>query len=315
MKNIDGRAKAAVPPDPVVRENVLATKDDIYMDLMLDDGFKRTFGEEPGKPLMLGLLRAVLPRLDIVSFEYIQNQAPHFGSDTKKSVYDVRCKLSDGTTVVVEVQRGRQDYFKDRVLYYGSMPISSQQKDGDGDEYRLCPVYVVSFVAFELSHGEGWTPKYRTEYRLRESGPRGDEMTDKLTFTFIELGRFRKKLSECSSFEEKLYFCMKYIHQLRDQPENLRGEYFDMLFRLANKNRLSADELEEYCRRMTTERDYRNQMTYAVRVAREEGYEEGIEKGAKNAIIEAAKAFKAKGTAADVIAACTGLSVEDVQKL
>lgn len=59
---------------------------EVYIDLVLDDGFKQVFGNDGGKKLMIGLLNAVLPGKNIVDLSYLPNQAQHFGSDTKKSV-------------------------------------------------------------------------------------------------------------------------------------------------------------------------------------------------------------------------------------
>ena len=300
------------------------SRKDRYQHLLYDDAFKRVFGEEGHEDLMIGLIKAVLPELDIVSLTYISNTAPHQGTDTKKSVYDVRCKLADGTSVIVEVQQKDQLNFKDRALYYGSMPISSQLEDGD--EYILDPVIVIAFLNFRMEHGPDWEPRIKSHYMLKDAEGR-DTMTDKLQFVFIELKRFTKKVEECETFEEKLYFCMRHMFKLESRPENLSGEYFDSLFRTADTANMTAKEHEAYVRAMASERDIRNQIRYGRIQGHMEGHKEGLEEGIEQGLqqgleqgkaeekVEAAKKFKAAGVALDTIAECTGLDIETVRSL
>ena len=293
---------------------------DKYQHLLIDDAFKRVFGEEGHEDLMIGLIKAVLPELDIVSLAYISNTAPHQGIDTKKSVYDVRCKLADGTSVIVEVQQKDQLNFMDRALYYGSMPISSQV--GDGGEYALDPVIVIAFLNFKLKHGPEWKPRIKSHYMLKDAEGR-DTMTDKLQFVFIELKRFTKKVDECETFEEKLYFCMRHMFKLESRPENLSGEYFDSLFWTADTANMTAKEHEAYIRAMASERDIRNQIKYGIQQGIQQGIEQGLQQGLQQGIqrgkaeekLETAKKLKAAGIALETIAECTGLDIETVESL
>lgn len=280
----------------------------VYQNLLMDDAFKRVFGEEGNEELMKGLIQAVLPELQIVSLSYIANQAPHQGKDTKKSIYDVRCKLADGTHIIVEIQRKKQNYFEERMLYYGLMPLTAQIKNSE--EYRLDPVYVICFTDFLMEHGTEWKPKMKSHYLLKEKA-NNEILTDKLQMIFVELPRLTKQLRDCVSFEEKLYFCIRHIFRLRSQPDELGGEYFDSLFKESALANLTAEELEQYNRTMTTERDIRNQIKYAQEQSFEAGKAEGIEETKLNN----AKQFKAAGVTLETIAACTGLDIETVKAL
>ena len=186
------------------------------IDLRIDYGFKKVFGTDENKRLTIGMLRAILPEKDIVDLTFIQNQADVFGNDAKKSVYDIHCTLGDGSRVIVEIQQTQQHHFKERVLYYGSMPISNQIKTGA--DYGMEQVIVVSFVTFDMPHGEKWDEKVRTHYRLREVHGE-DEMTDRLEFVFIELGRMNKSAAECETFEEK-YLCLKSKQKWSELPRS-----------------------------------------------------------------------------------------------
>ena len=116
---------------------------------------------------------------------------------------------------------------------------------------------------------------------------------------------------------------MRHMFKLESRPENLRGEYFDNLFRAADTANMTAKEHEDYIRAMASERDIRNQIRYGRiqghreghREGHKEGLEEGLEKGKAEEKVETAKKFKAAGIALDTIAECTGLDIEIIRAL
>lgn len=145
-------------------------------------------------------------------------------------------------------------------------------------------------------------------------------MTDKLSFTFVELGRFNKRLEDCKDFKEKLYFCLKNMNSLKEAPEELvKDEYFNSLFEYSALNRLTGEELIEYVKAMTTERDKACQIAYAHDKGVEEGIAQGIAKGEAQGIAKAqvqiAKSMLSNGLPVESIAEMTGLTKEQVLAL
>ena len=157
-------------------------------------------------------------------------------------------------------------------------------------------------------------PRITSHYLLRDADGK-DTMTDKLQFVFIELQRFTKKVEECETFEEKLYFCMRHMFKLESRPENLRGEYFDNLFQVADIANMTAKDHETYVRAMASERDIRNQIRYGRIQGHREGLEEGLQQGKAEEKLETAKKLKAAGIALETIAECTGLELGIVKSL
>jgi hypothetical protein len=49
----------------------------------------------------------------------------------RRAIFDLYCITGTGSHVIVEMQNVRQDYFKDRALYYLSFPIQEQGEKGD----------------------------------------------------------------------------------------------------------------------------------------------------------------------------------------
>lgn len=287
----------------------------IYADLMNDVGFKIVFGTEGNEDLMAGLLQAILPQLNIETVLYVQNQAPLFAIDSKRSIYDVHCKLQDGSHVVVEVQNYTQDYFEDRILYYEAALISSQIETGKDESYELDPVYVVTITSFTRKHDDNWTGGICSSYVFREETT-GEYLEGKKTrLTFVELGRFNKSAHECKTFEEKCYYCLKNMLRIKERPEGFDGEYFDKLFYKANHATFTSDQKLIYHQAMTTERDIHNQIRYAVREAQEKGLQAGMEQGLAEGIKKMATFMKSHGFPVEEIIKQTGLSAEAIAAL
>ena len=108
---------------------------------------------------------------------------------------------------------------------------------------------------------------------------------------------------------------MRHMFKLADRPENLRGEYFDNLFRAADTANMTAKEHEAYILAMASERDIRNQIRYGRIQGHREGLEEGRKEGIEQGKAETAIRMKAAGIAMETIAECTGLDIDTVKAL
>ena len=282
-----------------------------YVDLMIDVAFKRVFGQPANKDLLIALLSVIIPEVKIDEITYLDKERNGVGLDDKKSVFDILCDTDQGEKVLVEVQVKPQKYFRDRTLYYAAQEILYEHRESDID-YTLSSLYVISLLDFELEHGSPAEGKFVWRYSLKENET-GELMTKALNFTFVELPKFDKKESELANLEDGLYFCLKHMGRLSRRPDRLDTAVFRKLFEVAEFVALPAEQRKKYIAKMTTERDIRNQIAYA----REKGEEAGMAKGKAEGIAEAklqmAKDLKANGVSVEIIAKCTGLSIETVE--
>jgi hypothetical protein len=82
------------------------------------------------------------------------------GENDRKAIYDIYCQGLNGEYFIVELQKLKQNFFKDRTLFYATFPIQAriarqvlsyeqeeQAKKGDWD-YRLEPVYCIGVLGF-----------------------------------------------------------------------------------------------------------------------------------------------------------------------
>ena len=99
-----------------------------YINLMVDWSFKRVFGTEVNKDILIEFLKVVFPQFAITDITYIPTEQLGIMEDDRKAIFDVLCKTEDGKTFLVEMQRGAQKHFFERALHYTSFPILKQWK-------------------------------------------------------------------------------------------------------------------------------------------------------------------------------------------
>ena len=287
-----------------------------YADLLDDDVFKLVFGQESSKEVMIEFLNQVISDRKIVDLEFMDKEMHPLNRERKSSVYDMFCRTEDGSRIIVEVQRRKQACYVERAIYYSTFQIQRQIDAGNGD-YNFYPIYVISILNFDLDINRG-NPDVLTSYRLYEETSY-NLLTDKVTFIFLELNKFKKTKYELSGdILEGMYFCFKNMAILTDRPEVLEYDVFRKIFEVSEL--LNMDEVTrlKVIEKMTTERDLRNQMEYARKIAVSEGHAEGLAEGLtegkKLMASEIAAKLLASGMSLEQIKDLTGLDEEDISR-
>ena len=272
-----------------------------YADLLNDEVFKLVFGRESTKDVMIEFLNQVILDRRILDLEFIDKEMHPVERDAKGTVYDMFCKTDDGSRIIVEVQRRKQPFYPERALYYSTFQIQRQVEAG-AEYYDFLPVYVVSILDFVMDD-DPQSNVVRTAYRLYEDNSH-KLLTDRVTFIFIELPKFKKTVEELDgNILEGMYFCFKNMPELESRPEVLDHHVFTKIFDVTELYNMDQETRDKVLDNMTTERDLKNQMIYA----REEGREEGIALAIKN--------MAENGLNAEQIAEIMKMSVADVQAM
>ena len=121
---------------------------DKYINPLTDFGFKKLFGSEPNKILLIDFLNQILPdKHQIKDLTYSRNEQLGLNELDRKAIFDLYCTGESGERFIVELQKAKQNFFKDRSIYYASFPIQEQAQKGNWD-YRLEPVYTVGILDF-----------------------------------------------------------------------------------------------------------------------------------------------------------------------
>ena len=276
-----------------------------YADLLDDDVFKLVFGRESTKDVMIEFLNQVIPDRKIVDLEFIDKEMHPVERDAKGVVYDMFCKTDSGTRIIVEVQRRKQPFYPERAIYYSTFQIQRQVEAG-ADSYGFLPVYVINILNFKIDKHSDCND-VKTVYKLYEENSHR-LLTDRVTFIFIELPGFTKSIDELDgNILEGMYFCFKNIAALDEQPKVLTHQIFNKIFEVSELYNMDQDTRDKVIHKMTTERDLRNQMAYAIREGRAEGELEG-RKAVARKLLE-------MGMSLMQVSEATGLSAEELSAL
>ena len=298
-----------------------------YIDPLTDWGFKRLFGSEMNKEILLGFLQDLFPEKDIRDISYLGNENAGATSGDRKAVFDVSCRTEKGEEFIVEMQKAPQEYFRDRALYYSTFPLQRQAPKGDWD-FRLTPVYMVGILNFGLVHNvrDELREKVREmrvfRYELTET-TLGERMTDNLAFVFLELERFGKSEDGLETMLDKWMYVLKNLSRLTERPVELQERIFRRLFEAARIAAFTREELDEYTNDMMTENDRRNAIDYARKQGRAEGRTEGVIAGRAEGRAEGemvgklsvARRMLAAGLDPKMISEMTGLTEPEIRRL
>lgn len=284
---------------------------------MNDDVFKLVFGQESSKDVMIEFLNRVIEDRVIVDLEFMDKEMKSIDRDKKDSIYDMFCKTDDGSRIVVEVQRRKQESYIERSIYYSTFQVRNQVESGSGD-YKFCPVYVINILDFNIEENRG-NPNVRTVFRLYEEKSH-TLLTDRLTLIYLELDKFKKTLSELDGdVLEGFYFCLKNMHRMDECPRVFEHGIFKRMFDISELIGMDEVTRSKVLIKMTTERDLRNQMAYARKEAVAEGLAEGREKGLAEGRAEGVKEVAARmlamGMTIEQVAQATLLDVYEIEAL
>ena len=245
---------------------------DRYINPLTDFGFKRLFGTEPNKNLLIDFLNVILPPQHQVK-DLTYRSTENLGNSPldRKAVFDLYCESKKGEKFIVEMQKTKHNYFKDRSIYYASFPIQEQAEKGNWN-YKLEPIYTIGILDFVFEED-------KNEDRLLHIVELKDQdcqvFYKKLKFIYLELPKFQKTINQLSNHFDKWLFLLKHLPDLEEPPLLLQENVFMQLFEVARITNFSQAEREAYESSLKYYRD----MNGVIETAREEGKAQGIQEG------------------------------------
>jgi len=276
---------------------------DKYLNPFTDFGFKKLFGEEPHKELLISFLNTLLPtKHQIQDLQYTRNEQQGNTNLDRKAIFDLNCISPTGERFIVELQKAKQNYFKDRSLYYATFPIQEQAIRGDWD-FKLSAVYTVGILDFVFEEDR---ENQDVVHFIQLKNQNGHVFYDKLTFIYLTLPHFQKTLAELQTDQDKWFYIFRHLQELQEIPPTLSGEIFLKLFDAAQIACFNPAERQAYEDSLKYYRDLKN----VTDTAWGNGKEEGREEGKLAAKLEIAYKMLAMGMPPNEVAALTGLTVE-----
>ena len=278
-----------------------------YISLLTDFGFKRIFGTDPNKELLINFLNSLFDGEEVIKdVKYLNSENVGDVYAERKAIFDVYCENELGEKFIVEMQNAYQTFFKDRSLFYSTFPIREQAPKGSDWNFCLKKVYVVALLNYKMSD-EAFDSSDTIHTIALMDTKTNKVFNAKLMFKYVEVGRFDKTDEELTSLSDKWMYVLKNLSRLDNRPAALREKIFSKLFAAASVARFTPTELREYEDSLKAYRDIKNSLD----TAKEEGREEGREQ--RN--IEIAKKMIAAGMDIDVIISMTDLSKDEIEKL
>ena len=278
-----------------------------YISLLTDFGFKRIFGTDPNKELLINFLNSLFDGEEVIKdVKYLNSENVGDVYTERKAIFDVYCENEKGEKFIVEMQNAYQTYFKDRSLFYSTFPIREQAPKGSDWNFCLKKVYVVALLNYKMSD-EAFDSSDTIHTIALMDTKTNKVFNAKLMFKYVEVGRFDKTDEELTSLSDKWMYVLKNLSRLDNRPAALREKIFSKLFAAASVARFTPTELREYEDSLKAYRDIKNSLD----TAKEEGREEGREQ--RN--IEIAKKMLAAGMDIDIIINMTELSKDEIEKL
>ena len=301
-----------------------------YLNLLTDFGFHKIFGNESNKDLLIDFLNQVIKEEGLIA--NIQIQPPEcFGNlkTDRRAVFDIFCTTENGEYFIVEMQKAKQVFFRDRSIFYASLPIQQQAKKGIWN-FHLKKVYFVAILDFILFDECEDDKEQIVEYvcLMRESTK--TIFSNKLKFAFIELPKFRKTEEELETHFDKWLYILKNLPNLKNRPKSVKGEIFDKVFELVDMKQLTLKDMGRYRKSVADYYDVQLCMDCAREEGREEvrksvadyhdvqlcmdcAREEGREKGHREGVETVIQKCLQKNMAIEDIIFITGFSKEQIK--
>lgn len=313
---------------------------DRYINPYTDFGFKILFGTEMNKELLISFVNSLFKGKEVITdLTYLNTE--HLGTSEydRRAVFDVYCENEKGEKILIEMQRGEQQFFKDRSLYYATFPIREQGEKGEWN-YRLKAVYVIGILNFTFDHqDEGY---FHHEVQLMDTQTK-TVFYDKLTFIYLEMPKFNKTENELDGMFEKWLFVLRNLSRLMERPLALQDRIFNKLFETAEISKFTKEQYDAYEESLKVYRDWQNTIATAehkgiekgrilgkeeglkqgkeegLKQGKEEGLKQGKEEGLKQGQTEEkkkiAKALKDMGMSIEDISRATGMRLDEIRLL
>jgi predicted transposase/invertase (TIGR01784 family) len=281
----------------------------IFINPKIDFAFKKIFGSEDSKDILISFLNALVYEANpvIQDLEIINPYLAPKIRGVKETYLDIKAKIRDTEsgeerTVIIEMQVLNVEGFEKRILYNAAKSYSTQLASGEG-YHLLNPVIaltITDFVMFtELSN-------VTSKFILKEKDFLIDYPVYDIELIFVELPKFKKNLSDLETIIDKWLYFLNNARKLQDIPVKMYEPELQKAFYIANQVNLTLDELEDQEKSEIFIQDQRGAITKALSQGKQEGSQQKAYEIARRML----GAFDE-----ETIARMTGLTLNDLRSL
>lgn len=263
----------------------------------VDIAFKKIFGVEENKDLLISLINSIVDPKDHVSDVILMNpyNLQSFRTD-KLSIMDIKAKGHDGKVFNIEIQiTDAGDYDKRALLYWARM-YADQLREGYGYERlsKAIGIHILNFTSVDN------TPNYHHCFFITEATSKNRHFED-LELHTIELSKFSSNNEELTDIVKKIQtsldiwmaFLTRNDILIKDHlPPELDDSHLKKALDVLDVMNLSEEEREAYEGRMKFLRDEESALLKKEKKGHAAGLIEGELKAKREIAIEMLKDFE-----------------------
>jgi predicted transposase/invertase (TIGR01784 family) len=267
-------------------------------DPLIDFVFKRIFGDENNKDILIDFLNAELKYDSLIEdVELLNAQIDKNSIDDKLSVLDINARLKSGELINIEVQTTNEANIEKRSLYYWSKLYGGQLTEGKLYS-KLRKTICINILNFNILPGEN----FQSIFHIKEDTT-GFKLIDDLEIHMIEMPKFTL---EAIDFDDKLKNWLMFLRDPNSKSMEVVME--------------KTPEIKKAVRVLDVLAQDRNErMLYEKRklaiIHYESNLESAAQKGKLEGIYTVAQNMKKNGYSVIDISKNTGLSEEEINKL
>ena len=303
-----------------------------FLDPKNDFAFRQVFGQEKNKDILIHFLNDVLDHThvgQIVEVYFLERTCDPEIAAKKQSIVDIRCRDQGGREYIIEMQVAKQPGFEKRAQYYAAKAYARQLMPAEQYEQlkEVIFIAITDYIVFPEKAA------LKSDHLILDKKTQEHDLRD-LYFTFIELPKFTKRISELAPGLD--YWC----YYLKHAPETEPADYewlvqhspiIKRAYQALDQHYWSEAELNVYEDLLKAERDRkgieRQKLMDAeargiekgrkegIEKGRKEGREEGVEQGTETRNVEIAKQLLQDGEPIEKIIRWTGLSQAQLNQL
>ena len=271
-----------------------------YLDPKNDVAFKRLFGTEKNKEILVNFLNDVLCRSNIIEeVEFLPTINIPDSAEQRVSIVDVMCRDKAGVKFIIEMQVVSTLEYLKRAQYYAARAYVGQRTK----EVKYKDLKEVIFLAICNQTILPEHEHYISYHVMLEQSTHKNHLKD-FSYTFIELEKFNKSAEALSSQLDKWIYFFKHAEEGDVFPQQLmKDEHIHQALDEMKSFNWSEEELLAYEHVEYEHYAYIGNMA----LAKEEGKIEGK--------IEIAKKLKAVGMDDKQITVITELTIDEINKI
>ncbi len=257
-----------------------------YLDPQNPIAFKRLFGEERNKEMLLALLCEVLKKRIKAPLKegYFLTPLQELEAHTQKqSIVDLHCRDEEGAQYIIEMHLAQKEEFQQGARYYTQKTLCNRMEKGESYEHVERVIFLTFCNASVSFRKRKNYAALRTilAKRIKEYDPQ------KFCFVFIDLPKFEQGNKKINKLSQEGKFCYFLLHAPDTTPEELAvltwgDKVMEKAYQEIDRAHWSAEEMQRYEAAQQPIADNGSMGGYA----REEGEERGRKKGKEEGIKE-----------------------------